>query len=89
MPKAHSTHPKSGPNERTGVLIAKSDLPSRRRDSDKELNKNSFSGIEGEGGRGMVALDESSRRERLESSKILRKSIENNLSYHVLYATLL
>lgn len=54
FPIAHSTHPKSGPKVSVGSRISNGRRPSRRRFCLRELYRNSFSGIEGDGGRGMV-----------------------------------
>jgi len=50
FPNAHSTQPRSGPKVRTGVRISNGRRPSNLWDSFRALNRNSFSGIEGEGG---------------------------------------
>jgi hypothetical protein len=51
FPNEHSTQPSSEPKVRVGVRISSIERPSILRDSFKALNINSFSGIEGEGGR--------------------------------------
>ena len=57
FPSAHSTHPSSGPKVSVGVRISSGFRPSRRSDCFNELYTNSFSGIDGDGGRGMTASE--------------------------------
>lgn len=54
LPIVHSTHPKSCPNVRIGCLSSSGRRPSRRKPCLSAAWTNSFSGIEGDGGRGMV-----------------------------------
>jgi hypothetical protein len=49
-PNAHSTHPSSGPKDIVTFRSSKGFRPSKRKDCLSESYKNSFSGIEGEGG---------------------------------------
>ena len=49
-PNAHSTHPSSGPKDIVRFRSSKGFRPSKRKDCLSESYKNSFSGIEGDGG---------------------------------------
>jgi hypothetical protein len=51
LPRAHSTQPNSGPYVSVGRRDSNGDLPSSLSDSFSALNRNSRSGIEGDGGR--------------------------------------
>jgi hypothetical protein len=51
LPKAHSTHPSSGPKVKVGLRDWSSARPSSLRDCSRALKRNSRSGIDGEGGR--------------------------------------
>lgn len=55
LPMAHSTQPSSGPNVSVGVRMSSMARPSRRKDCFNEPNKKSFSGIDGDGGRGIAS----------------------------------
>lgn len=59
FPSEHSTQPSSGPNVSVGVRISSVFRPSRRSDCLRELYRNSFSGIEGEGARGILCVERS------------------------------
>lgn len=53
----HSTQPSSGPKVSATSRIATADRPSSRKFSCKAPTKNSFSGIDGDGGRGMTGFE--------------------------------
>jgi hypothetical protein len=50
FPSAHSTQPSSGPNVSTGIRSSNGKRPSSLKDCFSEVDRNSFSGIEGDGG---------------------------------------
>jgi hypothetical protein len=50
FPSAHSTQPSSGPKVSTGIRSSSGKRPSSLKDCFSEVNRNSFSGIEGDGG---------------------------------------
>lgn len=54
FPREHSTHPSSEPNVSIGVRSSSGKRPSSLKDCFNELKRNSFSGIEGDGGRMVV-----------------------------------
>lgn len=57
LPREHSTQPNSGPKVNVGVRNSSGFRPSRRKDCFNAVKRNSFSGIDGEGGRMVNIFD--------------------------------